>query len=280
MEDNKAGTNENDNIEIKIILGAKRTRVIAYDGLEIQPPFKNKGTTSLNSAKRNGPSPFAELNYARRLKERKENFYAIVYNNFQSSHSVMITLTFSPQNLVYCDLGRAHVEFVKFIKRLNWHYKGFKYIASFSRQKNGNWHYHMICNITDMDQKQWMKVWKLGLVWVSYIPDDGVLRKKAIYCVKNMLESASDDLHAEKGYLCSHDLNRNLVFRSWNPKEAEECWKLFDQIKEKPKKELYTTTFSYDTEEEWTYHYIRSTKIFSDRFSLLESAVRKQSKGK
>ena len=281
MKNGSDDTNENQSIEIKITLGARRTCVAAYDGVQLQPPVKNKNSSSTRSFNRSGPSPFAEFNYMRRLKERKNNFYAIIYNNFQASHSVMVTLTFSPQNphsshnFVSGNLAQAHAEFVKFIKRLNWYYEGFKYIAVFSRQQNGNWHYHMICNITDMTQTQWMKVWKLGFVWVSEIQTTEALRTKAIYCVKNMMEDAGNELHGENGYLCSHKLKRNLVFRSWNPDEEEECWSLFEQIKDKPCKELYRRSIPSGEDEEWTYYLIRSYKIFADKFSLLESAVRK-----
>lgn len=277
-KEDKRMENGNDNIELKIILGAKRTRVVAYEGMEIKVPSKSSAKDEQIKMNLGQPSPYAVLNYMRRMKDRKDNFYSIVYNNFQANHAVMLTLTFSSNNLVYCNLDQAHKEFVKFIKRLNWYYNGFKYAATFSRQKNGNWHYHMICNITDMDQKQWMKVWKHGLVWVSFIPNEGVLREKAVYCVKNMVEVADNDLHREKGYLCSQGLQRNLVFRSWNPVEAQTCWDLFEQIKEEPKTELYSTSHPINEQEEWTFHYIRSLADFSDLFPLLESATRKTDK--
>ena len=278
MENSEVVTDQN--IEIKITVGARRTCVAVYDGVQMQPPFKSKEKSPRSSADRSGPSPFAEFNYMRRLKIRKKNFYAIIYNNFQANHAVMVTLTFSPSFLVSGNLAQAHAEFVKFIKRLNWYYEGFKYIATFARQQNGNWHYHMICNITDMDQAQWVKIWKLGFVWVSDIQTTEALRTKAIYCVKNMTECAEDELHGENGYLCSHKLKRNLELRSWNPEEEEECWRLFEQIKDKPCKELFCSSIPGGEGEEWTYHFIRSFKTFSEKFPLLESAVRRADRGK
>ncbi len=275
----------NESVNLKIVIGARRVQAVVYEGMEIEETVKRLQVPQTRTACHENPSPYAELNYQRRMQARKDAFFSLVYNNFQPEHAVMVTMTFASgsvdNSMVYSKLDNAHAEFVKFIKRLNWHYEGFKYAATFSRQKNGNWHYHMICNITDMEQKQWVKLWKRGYVWVSPIQQESVLREKAIYCVKNMVEVAGDDLHNEKGYLCSQGLQRNIVLRSWNEEEQGQCWDTFDEIKDQPKKELYSCRYENQPQSEedgqmgTSYHYIKSYASFADKFDLLKSAIKR-----
>lgn len=234
-----------ENLGLKIIIGARKAHVVVFEDMR-PPAIIPQASKENRKYYRARPSQFAEYNYKKRLQERREAFYSMVYNNFQPLHSVMVTLTFGedkPEIAMkadYTDLDICHKQFKKFIQRLNYHYDGFKYVATFARQpQSRKWHYHMICNITDADQSQWNTYWGDGFTWINGIETAQVLRRRAIYCVKNMSESAKDELKWEKGYLCSKGLQRNKVLRSWNEQEAQKCWEAFNCLKDSPKKYLY-----------------------------------------
>jgi wyosine [tRNA(Phe)-imidazoG37] synthetase (radical SAM superfamily) len=61
------------------------------------------------------------------------------------------------------DLDFTHKEFKKFIQRMNRRYEDFIYLATFSRQENGTWHYHMITNmIMDESVNNIQNIWGNG----------------------------------------------------------------------------------------------------------------------
>lgn len=119
-----------------------------------------------------------------------------------------------------------------------------------------------------------------------------------------MQEIGLAELQGEKGYLCSKNLNRNIVLRTWNESEEQMCEEIFQEIKDEPKKLLYSAervqgikveTFNeetgeiltyYDNQvqlddvlanngyEEWVskFHHISSSKKYPELFKMLPTA--------
>lgn len=267
-----------DELEYRLEIGARRTRVIVYeehkkfecpyvaeeDAEDIseqaaESPEKNKALERIfgnleevqsqnmtEAPAASKPSRYEQFNYIKRMKVRRETIRELVYNNFDTPYVSMITLTFDSErfeNLDFTDLNVAHKEFKKFIQRMNFNFDNFKYVATFSRQQNNNWHYHMICNIGNLTTKEQIeKIWNRGLVWVVYIFKESKLREEVNYCIDNMGQVAASDLKHEKGYLASKGLRRNLILCSWKPEEAKAAEELFNRIKEKPHTMLYSTS--------------------------------------
>lgn len=136
------------------------------------------------------------------------------------------------------DLAVCNKEFKKFIQRMNYRYEGFKYVAVMARQENGNWHYHMICNISYMKFDELKKVWGLGGAYIRKIGKKEELLKSKNYLKKNLIE-ARKDLKGEKGYLASKGLKRNIVLRSWVEEEAEEYSEQAQRLNEVKKQVKY-----------------------------------------
>ena len=135
-------------LAMKIKISRRRTRLTTYENMELyttQPIKQDKK----KEIKRNIPSNYADFNYYNRMKQRRRVIEEMVYNSFEAGKMVMLTLTFDGRlqpEKQFSDIKTTHKEFKKFVQRVNDHYDNFRYVATFSRQKNGNWHYHMICN--------------------------------------------------------------------------------------------------------------------------------------
>lgn len=122
----------------------------------------------------------------------------------------------------YTDLKLCNKKFKQFIGRMHYRYTNFKYVAVMGKQENGNWHYHMVCNLNYINFDTLLKIWGLGGVYVSVIKNKTELAKVTNYAKKN-IKFASKDLKGEKGYLASKTgLNRNIVVRSWADNESLE----------------------------------------------------------
>lgn len=297
-------------LEYKLEIGARRTRVVVYEEhVEFNSPFPLMGATDKDGESTKvlptEPSRFEQYNYMKRMKARRQTIRELVYNNFDTPNTTMITLTFDSQqfpSLDFTDLKIAHKEFKKFIQRINFRFDNFKYVATFSRQENQNWHYHLICNISNSISKAVIEaIWNRGHVWLTYIFKESVLRDKVNYCIDNMEEIAYSDLRMEKGYLASKGLRRNIVLHSWKPEEAEAAEELFNQIKNEPHTLLYSTTHLKGTKiksnllpgvaiyntglnshksgaDDWVAktHYISSSVLLKQLFPLLPEAKLKK----
>lgn len=121
----------------------------------------------------------------------------------------------------YHDIKTCNAEFKKFIKRMNYRYDNFKYVAVMSKQDNGNWHYHMVCNLSYIEFDKLVQIWRRGGVYIQKITSVMDLSKVTNYFNKNM-QTSSVDLKGENGYLASKKgLNKNIELRSWSDKETE-----------------------------------------------------------
>ena len=168
-------------------------------------------------------------------------FKEMAYNSFDEKRSVMLTLTFSPEHGEYTEISKAHREFKKFIQRVNSHYNDFRYIATYSRQSNGNWHYHVLCNLdTNIKNPEISAIWKKGKTYVTYIKDSGMFITVLDYLIKNMNESA-EDLKGKHGYLCSKAIERDIEVVSWRAEQEKEFDEAFERVEANDRVILYET---------------------------------------
>lgn len=139
----------------------------------------------------------------------------------------------------YTDLAICNKEFKKFIQRMTYRYDGFKYVAVMGKQSNGNWHYHMICNIAYIRFAELKEIWGLGGAYIKKIGNKEQFAKSKNYLKKNMKEAATY-LEGKKGYLASKGLSRNIELRSWVEKESNEYTKQARRLEEIKKEVDYT----------------------------------------
>lgn len=225
----------------KIILGRRRTRIVAYENLRLQTtqPIKEDKPKKI---KPSIPSNYADFNYYNRMKQRRDTIRELAYNNFENVYSTMITLTFeSDKNQNFTNLDNAHKAFKTFIQRINHHYNNFRYIATFNRQRNGNWHYHMLSNLPMSTRNRDIKaIWGNGITYVSQIRTQTEFDTSVQYLINNMTDSASDT-RGKHGYLSSKNLERNIVLTSYKAGDIKEFDKAFERILESNRTILYST---------------------------------------
>lgn len=296
----------------KIILGRRRTRVVTYENLKLQTthPIKEEKPKKI---KPSIPSDYADFNYYHRMKLRREKIRELAYNNFELPNAVMITLTFDiKRGEDYTDLGVAHYAFKKFIQRMNSHYNNFKYLATFNRQNNGNWHYHVLCNFPQsVKNKDIQRIWGNGITYITYFEKQSKFDFGIQYLISNMAE-CSGETHGKHGYLATKGLERNIVLTSYKEADIKEFDEVFPEILESRRKILYETknhlgiqgeTIDEETGEIFTYHipdrelddmlenagykswdttftYLSSAARFEEKFSELLPAVLKPKKFK
>lgn len=147
----------------------------------------------------------------KKIDNRKANMYKarnnlrrLINANFHE-HSKFITLTFK-ENLT--DVKKANYEFMKFIQRLRYRYKGFKYIAVIEFQKRGAVHYHMISDLPYIENGELRKIWGQGFVKINDITHvDNV----GAYMIKYMTKDIADErLMGLKSYQTSRGLIRPI----------------------------------------------------------------------
>lgn len=221
----------------KIVIGRKRTRITTYENLLLHtthPIDENKP----KKIKPSIPSSYADHNYWLRQKKRRETVRELAYNSFEYLNATMITLTFN-RPMLY--LTEAHKIFNNFIKRVNDHYDNFRYLATFSRQTNGNWHYHVLTNLPAVtDNSTITELWQNGITYISYFDKQCKFDTAVEYLIGNMA-SSSQDTKGKHGYLASKNCERNIVITSYKSKDAEQFDEIFPQIQRANNKILYET---------------------------------------
>lgn len=227
----------------KIKVGRRRTQITTYQNLTLQtthPVKENKP----KKIKPSIPSDYAGFNYYNRMKKRRSEIRELCFNNFATPNVEMITLTFdqkqSPEKS-FTDIGVAHREFKKFIQRVNNHYQDFCYVATFSRQNNGNWHYHVMCNFEkNIENKEIRRLWRNGLTYVSYIKTEDNFRDAMQYLIDNMDES-SNELKGKHGLLHSTNLETDKVITSWRAEHESDFEEAFQRVDNAKRVILYET---------------------------------------
>ena len=290
----------------KLELGRKRTRVTTYENLRLNTrtqPQKEKS----EETKPRLPSAYADHNYYKRMHQRKEKIKELAYNSFEYKSAVMITLTFDTPTR---ELQQAHKKFKQFIQRVNSHYDGFRYLATFSKQKNGSWHYHVLCNFKPTTRNATiMELWKNGITYITVLDKSAMFDTAIKYLIDNM-EEAAGDIKGKHGYLASDNLEKNIILTSYKAEHEQEFDEAFQRVLENPRGILYYTknhlgiqgeTVDPETGEFITYtipnqqlnphlekagfstwesvfHHLSSSARFDEKFSVLQTAVPKQKK--
>lgn len=181
---------------------------------------------------------YKKSNYNKRKKTRSSIIWDIVKNNFDETNTVYWTLTYSTSHQTANDLTTCLKDFKKFRETIGRKYSHFQYITTFAQQQNGNWHFHMLCNVICLSEQKVSGLWKYGKVKKHRLNTVKDITNVTKYLVKNM-QSAEESLQSKKGYLCSQNLSRSQVLRSWNEEESDACIEEFEQLKGLPKRVLY-----------------------------------------
>lgn len=299
----------------KLKISRHRTHITTYEDMRLQTtaPLKKDKPKKI---KPSIPSNYADCNYYERKRARRRVVKEIVYNNFALPNVVMITLTFdqkeTQQEQSYTDLSKAHYEFKKFIQRIESHYNDFRYIATFNRQSNGNWHYHLFANFPNTITNNTIKsLWQRGITYITYIKTQADYKQCIDYLIQNM-DQAANELKGKRGYLAPKDIERDKVYNSWNSQHTEEFNQAFERVQNANRTILYQSknhlgikakTVDEDTGEireihledrelnptleqagyenwETIYTHLTSSADFSDKFSELKPATLKQKKWK
>ena len=308
-----------DNREIvsgfKIKIGRHRTTFTTCENMVLQAtkPIKADKEPKL---KPSIPSDYANYNYYNRNKQRRKSVREMCFNSFKPPIVVMLSLTFDPTKFPensLTEIEYTNREFKKFIQRVNDHYENFRYIATYSRQSNGNWHYHVMCNFTsDITNEEVSNIlWKNGLTYISYIKDQSTFRTAIDYLISNLNESI-DDKRGKHGYLKSKNIEQDIVIKSWREEDKELFESVYKKIMDSSAKELYETSnnigvqgeqVNFDTGEVFPIHlhnieltdtmkmagftswdsvytYFSSSARFEDKFSELIPATPRKKKFK
>lgn len=227
----------------KLKIGRKRTQITTYENLQLatSEPIKPETPKKIKKQVPKLPSEesaFAGYNYYKRMKKRREVIKELAYNNFDVPNVVMITLTFSGG---YEELAVANHEFNLFTKRLNSHYAGLKYIATYSRQSNLNWHYHVLCNFDKRIKNETIgAIWKKGMTYITYINTNDEFKNTIEYIIANLNE-CKEEKRGKRGYLASKNLERDIEVTSWRSEDEQQFNEIFPTIEATPRKILYST---------------------------------------
>lgn len=221
----------------KIRVSRKRTHITTYENLVLQTtkPIKEEKPKKM---KPSIPSDYAQFNYFQRQKVRKNTVKELAYNNFEWQGSVMLSLTFDRP---MTDLAEAHKQFNLFIKRVNDHYDNFGYLTTFSRQSNGNWHYHVLANFPKGTKNSLIsELWKNGITYISYMDSQARFDTAIKYLISNM-SSVQSDLKGKHGYLASKNLERDKIITSYKQNDIDKFDEMFAVIRNSNNKILYET---------------------------------------
>ncbi len=298
----------------KIKIGRKRTHVTTYENMVLQTtqPIKKDKPKKI---KPSIPSDYANYNYHNRMKKRRQTVRELCWNNFDLPHVVMLTLTFdqsSQPKKEFTHIKTAHYEFKKFIQRVNSHYMDFRYITTFSRQQNGNWHYHVMCNFPQsITNSEISALWKNGLTYITYINTRELYNTAIQYLIDNLNES-SDSLKGKHGFMYSKSMEKDIELVSWREDQFNEFLEAFEKVKDNKRKIMYETRnplgvkgtrINEETGEEFEIHlpdreltqalkdagyeewetvytHLTSSADFSDRFAELKPATLRPKKFK
>ena len=208
-------------IEVKNI----RKYSIGRNGIT-QMDMKNVPIPANSGFRRDDGSPgaYSEENYRRRIKDREKAIKEKCRNSFTPNTAVHIVLTFDKkkcEGIDVTDLSQSHNLFHLFVKRVNRLYDGFCYVATFARQENNNWHYHLMCNLPARGKdyiQEVDRIWQYGIVDVIIIKTYKHFDNCVKYLKKNMKE-AEKELNGERGYLSSRNAKRNIVISSARAKD-------------------------------------------------------------
>lgn len=187
---------------VKAIVTGHVIEIYEYEKMPALPSKKNKKETDPN-----------EIEYDNTLSDRQNNMIKarnnlrrLITANFDE-YSKFVTLTFKDN---VTDVKVANYEFMKFIQRLRYRYKGFKYIAVIEFQKRGAVHYHMISDLPYIENSKLNKIWGHGFVKIN---DIAHVDNVGAYMIKYMTKDNTDlRLRGLKSYQTSKNLVRPIEY--------------------------------------------------------------------
>lgn len=169
-----------------------------------------------------GTGNYFEFNQHLRLDKLCAQIKHLCKNNFYEYNALHIYLTFNSKSFPekdFTDLKTAKAEFSKFIKRMNEHYDNFRHVTTFARHENGNWHFHMLCNLDANTKQEFIEeIWRLGIVGVVPKRDENAFNNMIGYLCENLQKNFSE-LAGEKAVLHSRCLQDNLKLMSWKKED-------------------------------------------------------------
>lgn len=184
---------------------------------------------------RSGSGEYSDQNYAQTQHNRRTRIRQLVTMNFDST-SKFVTLTFNDhQQFSISDVKACNAYFKRFVMRMKYRYKDFKYVAVIEFQdKNarGAVHYHMICNLPFIKKAELAQIWGGGFVKINRIDKvDNV----GAYVVKYMCKDTEDTrLCGENAYLHSRGLSEPIEVCSWRSgSDKETADQIMGLLKEK-----------------------------------------------
>lgn len=227
-----------ESVRSKVIVSGGVVEVYEYER-PVYKGFKSKGGRN-QEADEEGK----EKNRRDALRRARQEIRRIVNANVgaygEHYTAKFLTLTFGNK---VTDLDKAHYEFKKFIKRMNYYLYGNKcgnlrYTAVVEFHKSGAIHYHVIIyNIPYTRVEVIERIWGNGWVWIKKIDDvDNV----GAYVCKYMTKDGDDErLRGRKCYFNSRGLFKPLVI---------EDEKKTENIKQSLPDEFMTVSKQYENE--------------------------------
>lgn len=186
--------------DIKIIANGHVIEVYRYEKPTISGYRGNGGRTKEASQR-------AEEHRKNSSKATRNRVRRQVLANFDE-RSKFITLTYRDN---VTDLEVTNRDFKRFIQKLRYKYKQFKYLAVIEFQERGAVHYHMISDLPYIENSKLAEIWGHGFVKINDIRHvDNV----GAYMCKYMLKNVQDErLKGNKAYLSSRGLDKEIVYR-------------------------------------------------------------------
>lgn len=143
-------------------------------------------------------------NRAKAMQRAKTDIRRLINANADEL-TKFLTLTFA-DNMT--DLDYCNYEFEKFIKKIKYRYKEFKYVVVVEFQKRGAVHYHIVCKLPYVKFKDLTRIWGNGHIFINRI--DRVTNLGA-YVTKYMHKDLLDPrLEKRKCYFTSKNLDKPI----------------------------------------------------------------------
>jgi hypothetical protein len=145
----------------------------------------------------------------------------LILSNFDTTAKFW-TFTFDDKKVspeISRDVVASNKLWKMFIQRMRRRYPDFNYLAVLEFQKRGAVHYHCLCDLPYVRQRDVQEIWGNGHVSVNRIKHVDNL---GAYVVKYMTKDATDErLFGNKTYQCSKGLDRPVEYRG---EEADRLW--------------------------------------------------------
>lgn len=196
----------------KIVISGNIIEITEYDKLNV---------TGFNGD-RDGEGENRENNYIQRQRLRRNRIRQLITSNFDE-RSKFLTLTFKDtEKFDIRNVKACNHQFTLFIMRLKYRYPELKYVAVIEFQDTndrGAVHYHIVCNLPYVPNKEIREIWGLGIIRINRIDNcDNV----GAYVIKYMVKDMEDTrLQGLKAYNSSRGLIEPVEFASWKTEDIE-----------------------------------------------------------